>query len=311
MADGKTNQELLLDALREAVAAASLKPPRVALPEDRWVELNGVRLHYLDWGNPSLAPVVLLHGDGLQAHTWDLPALLLRDRYHLVALSLRGHGDSGWTPDEQLGRERFELLLEDTRAFVEHLGHARLTLVGMSLGGLLAYRFAARYPEKLNALVVLDAAPELDAAGLEELTRQRSASEILPTLDDFLQAAQRFFPERPQAQLRYSLLHALKQLQDGRWTWKRDLRARPVLDAAGRDAHVASLWQDVRAIRTPTLLLRGERSKLLSPETAARVGRELRGARLVTIQNAGHNLHGDAPAEFARTLDDFLTRTRG
>ncbi len=303
-----TTDDPLLRALSDAVHAAGVTPPRVVLPEDRWATLNGVRLHYLDWGNPHLPHVVLLHGDGLQAHSWDLAALLLRDRYHLVALSFRGHGDSGWTPDSQLERDRFELQLDDTHAFIEHLGYAQLTLVGMSLGGLVAYRFAARSPERLTALAILDVAPELDAAGLAELARLRSAGEVLATFDEFLQSAQRFLPNRPPAQLRYSLLHALRQLPDGRWTWKRDLRATPVLDSAERAARAAALWQDVHAIRTSTLLLRGERSQLLTPETAARVQREMHDAELVTILGAGHNLHGDAPAEFARALDAFVSR---
>lgn len=289
----------VLEALRDAVHALGIAPPGVLLPEDHWVTLNGVRLHYLDWGNAHLPHVVLLHGDGLQAHTWDLAALLLRDQYHLVALSSRGHGDSGWTPESDLGRDRSDLLLDDTSAFVEHLGYAKPALVGMSLGGLTAYRFAARFSEKLSGLVILDAAPELELAGLEEIARHRSASEVHATFDDFLRAAQRFMPERPLAQLRYSLLHALKRLPDGNWIWKRDLRPTRTPDSAERAARTAALWQDVQAIRTPTLLLRGELSKLLSSEVAARVGRKLSNGRLVTIRGAGHNLNGDAPAEVA------------
>jgi pimeloyl-ACP methyl ester carboxylesterase len=299
--------DALLEALSDAVHAAELAPPRILLPDDHLVHLNGVRFHYLDWGNPHLPHVVLLHGDGLQAHTWDLAALLLRDRYHLVALSLRGHGDSGWSADGELARDPFDLLLDDTRAFIEHLNYDKLTLVGMSLGGLTAYRFAAHYPERLTALVILDAAPELDAAGLAELARQRSAAEVLAHFDDFLCATRRFLPNRSPAQLRYSLLHALKQLPDGRWTWKRDPRPTPQLGSAARAARTAALWQDVHAIRTPTLLLRGEHSPLLSVELACRVEREMRDARLVTIPGAGHNLHGDAPAAFARALDAFLS----
>ena len=306
-----TPHEAQLAALTDAVHAAGLSPPRVVLPEDRWVELNGIPFHYLDWGNAHLPHVVLLHGDGLQAHTWDLAALLLRDRYHLVALSLRGHGDSGWTPDSELERDRFELQLADLRAFITHLGYTELSLVGMSLGGLTAYRFAARHAENLRSLVILDAAPELDAAGLAEIARLRSAGETLASFDGFLQAAQRFLPRRPAAQLRYSLLHALKQLPDGRWTWKRDLRAPPLADASERATRAASLWQDLRAIRTPTLLLRGERSQLLAPDVAARAVREIEGARLLTIPGAGHNLHGDAPAAFAQALDEFLTAAHG
>src|SRR5947209_10106848 len=95
-------------------AAIGLQPPAFVPPADRYVELNGLPFHYLDWGNPQLPPLLLLHGGGLTAHTWDMSALLLRDRYHLIALDQRGHGDSGWTPEAQLGEENGALMLEDT-----------------------------------------------------------------------------------------------------------------------------------------------------------------------------------------------------
>ncbi len=93
------------DLLADAAEAAGLAPRAIVCPEDREVDLNGIRFHYLDWGNDHLPHVVLLHGGSLTAHTWDLAALLLRDHYHLVALDQRGHGDSGWTPEERLGED--------------------------------------------------------------------------------------------------------------------------------------------------------------------------------------------------------------
>ena len=77
-----------------AAEAAGLKPPAIVRPTDHDVELNGIRFHYLDWGNEQQPHVVLLHGGSLTAHTWDMAALLLRDQYHLVALDQRGHGDT-------------------------------------------------------------------------------------------------------------------------------------------------------------------------------------------------------------------------
>src|SRR5215212_5431669 len=116
------------ELMAEAAAAAGIRPSRIVQPEDRWVESNGIRFHYLDWGNPHLPPVVLLHGGSLTAHTWDMAALLLRDRYHLVALDQRGHGDTDWTPEDQLDRDNADLMLEDTRQFIEHLGYDHLSL---------------------------------------------------------------------------------------------------------------------------------------------------------------------------------------
>src|SRR5438034_10030481 len=145
--------------LMEAAAKAqNLNPPAIVAPTDHNVKLNGINFHYLDWGNPQLPHVVLLHGGSLTAHTWDMAALLLRDKYHLVALDQRGHGDTDWTPDNQLDRDNGELMLEDTRQFIEHLGYDRLSLVGMSMGGMNTIRYAARYPERLDAVGIVDVA---------------------------------------------------------------------------------------------------------------------------------------------------------
>src|SRR6266542_4347325 len=111
------------------------------MPTDHGVKLNGINFHYLDWGNAERPHVVLLHGGSLTAHTWDMA-----DKYHLVALDQRGHGDTDWTPEEQRDQDNNDLMLEDTRQFIEHLGHDHLTLVGMSMGGMNTIHYAARHP---------------------------------------------------------------------------------------------------------------------------------------------------------------------
>jgi esterase len=99
---------------------------------------------------------------------------------------------------------------------------------------------------------------------------------------------------------------ALRQLPDGRWTWKRDPRPSAALSEAERRATTLALWRAARALPQPTLVLRGELSKILAPEVAERFVRELPQGRLVEIPRAGHSLHGDAPALFARALEEFL-----
>jgi pimeloyl-ACP methyl ester carboxylesterase len=300
------------ELMAAAASAAGIRPKAIVQPEDRWVQLNGIRFHYLDWGNPDLPPVLLLHGGSLTAHTWDMAALLLRDRYHLIALDQRGHGDTEWTPEEQLGRDNATLMLEDTRQFIEHLGYDQLTLVGMSMGGMNAIRYAARHPERLNAVCIVDVAPETMREGQIEMEQFRAETETLARFEDFLDRAITFMPHRPPAHLRYSLTHSLKPTADG-WTWKQDHRRRPHAalseeeQAASRARAAEALWSDVRAIRAPALLMRGENSKILSPEVAERTVAAMPNARLVVIPRATHNVHSDNPGDFAAALDAFLT----
>jgi esterase len=301
------------DLLAAAAQAAGLAPAAIVRPADRWVQLNGIRFHYLDWGNPQLPHVVLLHGGALTAHTWDLAALLLRDRFHLVALDQRGHGDTEWTPEDQLDRDNAALMLEDTRAFIAHLGYERLVLVGMSMGGMNAIRYAARHPERLAAVVIVDVAPETMRAGQIEMEQFRRETETLVRFEDFLDRATKFMPHRAPEHLRYSLTHSLRRTDDG-WTWKQDHRRRPQpggtdeVDAA-RARAAEALWTDVRAIRAPALLLRGADSKILAQDVAEQTVAAMADARLVVIPRATHNVHSDNPASFATSLDAFLTET--
>ena len=204
-------------------------------------------------------------------------------------------------------------MLEDTRQFIEHVGYDHLTLVGMSMGGMNTIRYSALHPGRLDAVCIVDVGPETMREGQLEMEQFRQATETLNSFDDFLDRAMKFMPHRPQAHLRYSLTHSLKQV-DGGWSWKQDHRARAATSQstneeqqAARETRAEALWFDVRAIRQPTLLLRGENSKILAHDSAERMVEAMQNARLVVVPRATHNVHSDNPGDFARALDAFLT----
>ncbi len=301
------------ELMAAAAKAAGLNPPAIVQPASHHVDLNGIRFHYLDWGNEHLPHVVLLHGGSLTAHTWDMASLLLRDSYHLVALDQRGHGDTDWTPEAELDRNNSELMLEDTRQFIEHLGYDHMTLIGMSMGGMNSIRHAARHAERLDALCIVDVGPETMREGLVEMEQFRHETETLDAFDDFLDRAIKFMPHRAPEHLRYSLTHSLKETDDQRWTWKQDHRRRQTQEEvteeqqeAGREQRADALWDDLKQIRTPTLLMRGDWSKILAHEHAEEVVSTMHDARLVMIPRATHNVHSDNPADFASELETFL-----
>ena len=148
------------ERMRGCAEAIELGAPAIVVPADHVVMLGDLQFHYLDWGNAHLPHLILLHGGGLTAHTWDMAALLLLDRYHLVALDLRGHGDTDWTPDEHIHDELNDLMYGDVQLFLDHLGYERVSLAGMSLGGVAAIRYAAEHPVGVEALVMVDVGPE-------------------------------------------------------------------------------------------------------------------------------------------------------
>jgi len=127
-------------------------------------------------------------------------------------------------------------------------------------------------------------------------------TETLSCFEDFLERSHKFMPHRPVAQLRYSLMHSLKQLPDGRWTWKQDHRS----GAVRGHKPIAELWNVLPKITVPTLLMRGAQSNVLSDQAARRAVDSLPNGQLVTIDPATHNVHSDNPNAFARELDRFL-----
>jgi non-heme chloroperoxidase len=230
----------------------------------------------------------------------------------VIAPDQRGHGDTGWTPESQAHEDNSDLMLRDTEAFIEHLGYPRVVLCGMSMGGMNSIRYAARHPERLSRLVIVDIAPVTMQEGLIEMEAFRRETETMNRFEDFLERAVKFNPQRKPAHLKYSLMHSLKPAADG-WTWKQAHRERPAqVDEAAMKAAAKqrseALWADLRAITTPTLLMRGAISKILSAEAAAAAVAAMQDAEQVVIEGAGHSVQGDQPAAFARELMAWLDR---
>lgn len=304
-----------LTEMKACAEAIGLGATEYVQPEDKWVKLNGIDFHYLDWGNSHLPPLVLLHGGALTAHTWDMAALLLRDKYHIIAPDQRGHGDTGWTPEDQLADDNGDLMAKDTEAFIDYLAYPRIILCGMSMGGQNSIRYAAHHADRLGRLVIVDIAPVTMMQGILEMEAFRKESETLRDFEEVLASAIKFNPARKPEHLRYSLLHSLKKVPDG-YTWKQDHRRRPGFHEeqteeqreAANKQRADFMWGEVKAITTPTLLMRGAESKILSKESADAVIAALPDAEQVVIPNAGHSVQGDNPKAFATELHAFIQK---
>ena len=149
--------------------------------------------HYLDWGQPDAPPVLMLHGMAQSAHTWDFSALALGDRYRLLALDQRGHGDSDWAPD---GDYSLDAHLGDIGAFVEAMGLRDLVMVGLSMGGRNAFSFAALRPEIVKALVIVDIAPVSGRSGASAIRNFIERVDELDTFEEFVDRVKGYNPRR-------------------------------------------------------------------------------------------------------------------
>jgi len=275
----------------------------IVLPEDKDIILHRMRFHYLDWGANGKTPIVFLHGGGLNAHTWDIVCLAFRNDYHCLSLDQRGHGDSEWSPEMEYSREAQAWDLE---CFVDELGIDKFILVGMSMGGLNSFTYAGKQSARLHGLVIVDVGPDLHIEGAKQITDFTRNAMELPTVEAFVERAMAFNPLRDPALLRRSLLHNLRQLPDGRWTWKYDQRHRATWDLEQMKEEQAVLWKDVPNINCPTLVVRGEHSKVFFDKDAEKLTGALPDGRWIRIANAGHTVQGDNPSDLIDALRDFF-----
>jgi pimeloyl-ACP methyl ester carboxylesterase len=292
-----------LEHLHDAAAIAKLDLPAFIVPDEHQVVLGRMRFRYLDWGTAGKKPLLFLHGGGLTAHTWDLVCLALRADYRCLALDLRGHGDSEWSPEMDYGIAAHS---GDVEALVDHLGLDGLGLVGMSLGGLTAIAYAGRHSARLSALVIVDSGPEGREEGARRIQEFVAAPAEFASIDEVIERALSFNPRRDPKLLRRSLQHNLRQMPDGKLTWKHDRRHRAKFDAAEWTRRRLGLWDEVARITCPTLVVRGGRSDVFHDEDAEKLAKALPRGSWVRVEDAGHTVQGDNPRGLVAELRRFL-----
>jgi esterase len=274
-------------------------------PEVRTVDARGLRFNVVLWGDPSLPPVVFLHGFGGHARTWDHAARSLRDRFHVLAVDQRGPGDTEWA-DTYGSRP----MVDDLAALGDAVGLGRFALVGASMGGVNGYCFAAEHPERVERLAVIDIGPEVDRRGVERIMANAGADTVFADARGAFVSAREEFPLADEAMLRNRVERNLRPTGDGRVTWKTDPALRDFTRPRA-EIRPEVQWERWRAVQCPTLLVRGAESDILSAEVAARMLDEQPHARLVTIGGAGHPVTMDRPVEHDAALREFLLERRG
>jgi pimeloyl-ACP methyl ester carboxylesterase len=272
------------------------------MPVDRYVKARGLSFHYVEWGVASQPALLCLHGITQTAHSWDEVAAELLNEYRMLCLDQRGHGDSDWAPDGDYARQT---QAADIDAITDALGVSRFLLAGMSMGGINSITFTARHPDKVLALIIVDVSPEVQARGVQNIRSFIQASDELDTFEEFVERAHQFNPRRSLENLCSRLSHNLKQLPNGKWTWKYD----KALRSPGRGFQASTLlnlWDDVHAIRCPTLIIKGGESDILSGESAEKLQAAIPNSRLAVVPGAGHSVMGDNPSGFVAAVREFL-----
>ncbi|KAA0236736.1 alpha/beta hydrolase [bacterium] len=271
---------------------------------EREAAVGGLKLHYQEWGNPSAPTIVMLHGFGVSGHMFDEFAERMQDRFHLIALDQRGHGDSDWSEEGDYSRDAF---VSDLEGFCQALGLDRFILIGHSMGGLNSVAFTAQHPGRVRALVLVDVGPEAARDGVDNIIRFTRGPDELD-FDEFVEMAHRFNQRRTIENIRERMRHRLKPTGDGKWTWKFDRRFRQADSGLtiGSGLSNDEMWHLYRSVAVPVLLVRGSESDVLSQDVAERAAREMRSARLVVVPGAGHSVPGDNPDDFTAAVVEFI-----
>lgn len=277
-----------------------------AEPVQRFVRSQRLKISYWDWGNQDAPPLVLVHGGRDHARSWDRIAEAFRDDYHVVALDLRGHGDSDWSPGGNYGLPDNAL---DVVRVIEEVG-APARVVAHSYGGSVCLVAAGTYPEHFTSLAVLEGThslnpreemgPEWVRAWGDRLRKfEEQEPRVYPDLAAAAERVQAANPRLPSDFVPHLAKYASKPVEGG-YVWKYDLWVNGRTSMEVRKEELPRFWA---AIECPVLLVFASDGQASQRPDA---GQFFQDARTVRIDGAGHWVHHDQPEAVLATLRPFL-----
>jgi esterase len=272
-----------------------------AQPVDRFATVNGLRIHYLEWGTSGKQPMILLHGIGRVAHTFDHLAPHFSKSHHVIAVDMRGHGDSDWDPQ---GNYLVEDYVKDIEGLAAQLKLRNIVLWGNSTGGRVAQVFAGLHPELVSAVIAEDVGPERPREISDRrATRMSGEEKGWASVDELLAQVKKDNPGASEEVLRTLAQYGSKRRDDGRIVWKRD-------PAIAKGFVPTELWQIVRKIKAPIIYILGGASTIVPAETQEQLRQALPQVQIVTMPGLGHYPSAEKPEEFLAIVDGFLAGTK-
>ena len=257
---------------------------------DEWMSINGVRLHWQDWGAPEAPAVLMLHGLTQQSHTFDHVAERLSARYRCIALDLRGRGESEWAAPETYTIPHY---VQDAVKLLDELTLPAVHILGTSLGGLCGLSLGAFHPQRVLSLALNDIGPEIDPAGAKRIAMYTAT---VPGRFPNFEAAVDWARERylwlrrlPRAEVEVGLRWAVRE-RDGGWSFKFDpaIGRTPPPTAEVMKSAGEIWWNTLASLRCPILLVRGADSDVLSRATADEMERRQPALVRVEVPDMGH-----------------------
>jgi pimeloyl-ACP methyl ester carboxylesterase len=289
----------------------------VSQPRDKFIDAQGLSLHYLEWGEPVGEPLVLVHGFLDQAHSWSpfVAALqeLIKQPLWIIAPDCRGHGDSGWVGAG--GYYHFPDYVLDLDRIVQGLGIKTMKLIGHSMGGTISFLYTGSFPQRVARLVLIEGigppsmafsdAPARMEKWIAEVNQRgrkhfRQYSSIRAGAEQLRQTNPRL-----DAELALHLARSgMKQSSAGKWVWKFDPLHRTT---APQPFYAGQAIEFLRRIACPVLIVDGAESRQIRRHDSKQRLEEIRDRKQVVIENAGHMVHQNNPLALAKVVAEFLS----
>jgi len=289
----------------QASPHSPFSPPTPAPYTDRYVEVAGLRLHVQDYGSAGKPQMLCVHGSAAHAHWFDFVAPGLINDYHVLAPDQRGHGDSDWdrSPEPAYHYDRYAA---DLHELTEKLDLHDFILIGHSMGGLVSTVYAATYPGRARAFIMIDSSlnmpadriASMNAVGSRDGSSFASQSEFVANYK-VRPSGSRATPEM----VRHLALHSGRQFEDGRWRNKvdRNVYARRV------GKNLIPYW---KRIKIPALLMKGDRSARVSPEIIAAVRALAPQVEVAEVAGCDHHVTLDNPPGFVDVAKTYLNKIK-
>lgn len=287
-------------------------------PDIKFFPSQRLKIAYSDWSAHAAEdarPLILVHGGRDQKRSWDWVARDLCRNFKIYAHDLRGHGQSDWVSD---GDYSIMDHVYDLNSFIDYLQLDEFYLLGHSLGGNIATRYAGIFPEKITKFVAIEGlgpSPKLIAerAGIDIQTRTREwiadrqkhtarKSRILPNLEAAIARMHEAHPWLSDDQARHLALHGIKDNADGSVSWAYDPSN---MGRSPSDISIDEFYELMGQITCPIWLVYGAKSWASNPEKDGRL-KHFQNAKVTEYLNGDHWVHHDSFDEFMRDLKTFL-----
>ncbi|MBC7474486.1 MAG: alpha/beta hydrolase [Candidatus Sericytochromatia bacterium] len=274
-----------------------------------YVKLRGLNFHYLSWGDINKPLIIMLHGFMDHSHTFDLLAFNLMNDYQIIAWDARGFGRTEWIHPS--GYYHFFDYLYDLELFIDYLNAENVTIIGHSMGGIIATLYAGTFPEKVNNLVNIEGwfinessfndAPTRAKRWIEEVKNIKDSKSIKDLEDASLRL--RRVDNLMSIDVSEHLAYEGTKKEFDNLYWRYDNLHRTRAPQQTYIKQIESFWKNITC---PVLFLKGEKSNF-DLSGSQQLSNSFNNMKYVEVKESGHNLHLHQPIQVSKIIDTFLS----